>query len=256
MKINLKNLLLILFLTVIMFGCGIFAGVKYISLKNVAHEQGTNNTINIGNLSLQNPGQDENKGITPKTNQDLSNDTPTEAELSYIIENNVNNVFGFIKEMNNNGFILEYFNSQFVALDTTKLEKGLIQRQVNIIASTSIIENITPKTSESETNHDSLFSDSGVINAGDNNPETMGLNIPISNNKDSKIITIKDLKAGDYVRIISSNDVILSKDPLNATEVKLYPLTDNPYLKGNFTSYEKLPLSLSGITIKKLVTSE
>ncbi len=145
-------------------------------------------------------------------------------------------LWGFVQEVKSDGFIVQYGTSQFFDLG----ENRLATTDVKIDSSSTIYilsTSIAPSIQDQEK---SSGGGGGAVVVNSDKTETANSRII----HEKKNLTLNDLKRGDYVRLTSTEDV-KSATAIQATEIQLYPLKENPYLKGEFNgSYEFLPFSV------------
>jgi hypothetical protein len=240
-----KKLFIVAFVSIIF---GVLVGYFLFQVTSVS--QGTPNppSVVVGKTPLNSPTYEVgyNEGLAKGQSDAMKavNDTLMRKQIiKYPLDTSLNvatpiyELWGFIKAVKQDGFVIEYGTSQFFGLDDSRLATA----DVEITSSSSVYTlstSIAPDVQDGGQKSNGGGSGAVVVNSEGN--QTGRLKIA----HEKKKLAVSDLKPGDYVRLTSTEDV-KSVSTLQASEVQLYPLKENPYLKGEFNgSYEFLPFSV------------
>ena len=144
---------------------------------------------------------------------------------------NVSHLFGFIKEVNSTDFTLEFLTAQFSGLENQRFERTFVVSDNTFYISKKIF----PFPSLEElSKQDEPVAMGGIIVLNDKGEEEKMV-------VETAPTDFSSLKKGDYVAVVADID-LYGDTSVEAQEVRLYPLDNNPYLNGNFDSYQGLPM--------------
>lgn len=142
---------------------------------------------------------------------------------------NVTKVLGFIKEVKSDSLVLDFLTAQFPAPEEKSLQREfLVSGDSMILVLKAQPESAVPADSTKPTTGQTPK----IVNAEDGELVMEKLTLSPA--------TLQDLKVGDYALVVSDFD-LNNNTITKIKEIKIYPLKDNPYLKGEFTTYWGLP---------------
>lgn len=178
-------------------------------------------------------------------------------------------VYGFVKEVGADGLTLDFDTSQYESLDARRVQKRILADEKTQITLQKKVDAYQPPSSqtanagkegEEEQGGASPSSGSavGILAPSDEGLSPEGVQQPELKRQVTvqNPITLKEIKVGDFVHVITSTDVLKTEGNLTARQIIDIPIENNTYLQGGFPSYKELPVGFSRGMIAPVLEGE